>query len=146
MYDSRPFSPQTFSVQRCHFSLSCFTFLPLGNGILIQLTTFFTYYLRELIQNNSWLWLLWSSKRTKESKEIHLPFFLLTLCAVAGCCWDRRRPAYHFWIPEPCQVSCSSAAGSRAVCCQQSCTLLGQHRDRIHSSLSHSWDQQAKPH
>ena len=70
---------QSFFVQRCHLSQFCFTFLPLRNGFLIQLTTFFTYCLRKLIQNNSWHQLLQFYKRTIENKKIYLPFFSLTL-------------------------------------------------------------------
>lgn len=80
---------------------------PLGNRFVIQLETFFTYCLRELIQKNSWLQLLRPWERTPNNQEMHLPFFPLTLRTVERALWRQETACRSFWIPEPCQGSCS---------------------------------------
>lgn len=39
-------------------------------------------------------------------------------------------PCLSLWICEPCQERCVCAAGSRAMSCQQSLTMLGQHHNQ----------------
>lgn len=124
----------------CHTPLS--PFLPLRNRFVIQLDTFFTYCLRELIQNNSWLRLLRSSERTN-NQGIYLPFFPPALCPVEQALQRQDTSCGSFWIPEPGQVRRSCVLGAQAGR-PHTLVLCWVSAWQKRSSLSHSCHRQAE--